>query len=129
MAFDYAAIMQAQDDRISADQMRATAEFEAARLGEDPEAVMAASQRILELDAQRAALMQRAQQFMASQQNARSEPSNKWGLTDEEVEVAKASHSAGTTEQRIEEYARNKQRYQSMRASGQYRDDQGTVRR
>jgi hypothetical protein len=34
-----------------------------------------------------------------------------------------------TNEQREELYARNKQKYQQARATGAYRDDQGTVRR
>lgn len=127
MAYNYTDIMLAQDERISIEQAQATAELEAARLNEDYPGTLAASQRILELDVQRSALAQRAQQFAASQ---RAQPQgNKYGLTDEEVEVAKASHGAGTDEERIAEYARNKQRYQHMRATGEYRDDQGTVRR
>ena len=52
MSYSHNAIIEAQAERIAADQAQAVAEYEAARLSEDPEAAMAASQRILELDAQ-----------------------------------------------------------------------------
>jgi hypothetical protein len=127
MPYDYSSIMTAQAERIAADQARAAADLEAARLAEDPDATMYHAGRILELDAQRDALAVRANNFV-SQQSAQPQrhPS---GLSDEEIAVAKASHSGGTADQRIQEYAQNKARYQHLRATGQYRDDQGTVRR
>jgi len=127
MAFKYDDIMRAQAQNIDNQQALAAADLEAARLTDDEAGVHGAAERILQLDLMRNALNVRAQQYLTAQ--AAQPQGNRWGLSSEEVEVAKASHGSGTPEQRIEEYARNKQRYQHMRATGQYRDDQGTVRR
>ncbi|WP_316234235.1 hypothetical protein [Bradyrhizobium sp. SZCCHNR1098] len=59
-------------------------------------------------------------------------PSNKFGLSPEEEEIARSiggSIKGMTDEQRLERYAQQKQRYQQARASGEYRDDQGRVTR
>jgi len=120
--------MQAQAENLDTQQQLAAADLESSRLTGDGDGVLQAAERILHIDAMRNALGVRAQQYFSAQA-AQSQGNNKWGLSTEEVEVAKASHSAGTVEQRLEEYARNKARYQHMRATGQYRDDQGTVRR
>ncbi len=55
---------------------------------------------------------------------------NRFGLNKDEIEVAN-SHpdSSMTPDQKQELYARNRERYRHMRATGEYRDDQGTVRR
>lgn len=127
MAYSYEQILRSQYEGKAADRQMAVAELEAARVAEDPSATMIAADRILEIDKSVSALNVIANQYVASQ---RAQPQgNAHGLSNEEVEVAKASHSAGTAEERIEEYARNKQRYQHMRQTGQYRDDQGSVRR
>ena len=127
MAYSYDQILTAQYEARHAEKARALADLETARLNEDAADTMAAADRIVEIERNVAALDRIANQYVASQQ---AQPQgNKWNLSNEEVEVAKASHSAGTAEERIEEYARNKQRYRQMRQSGAYRDDQGAVRR
>jgi len=63
MPFDYSSIMTAQAERIAADQARAAADLEAARLSDDSDGTMYAAGRILELDAQLAALNNRANTF------------------------------------------------------------------
>jgi hypothetical protein len=127
MAYDYSSIMQAQAERIQADAATAAADLEAARHREDSNAVMYHAEQLLTLDAQYAALAQRANTYFAQQQSQpRRHPS---GLSDAEIEVAKNSHSHGTVEDRIREYSANKQKLAYMRATGQYRDDQGTVKR
>jgi hypothetical protein len=93
----------------------------------DTLAARTASQNLAALRVQRSEYVAMSNQHAASLRPAPG--SNRYGLSAEEVEVAKASHSAGTPEERIEEYARNKQRYQQARRDGSYRDDQGTVRR
>ena len=119
MAYDFQSILEAQGERIARDQAIAVADLEAARLSEDPEATNAAAQRILELDTQRVALFQRAQQFTVSQQT--QPQGSKWGLSADEVETAK---NCGISE---EEYFSNKQRMQAMQAQGYW--SQGSVKR
>lgn len=126
MAYSYEQILAAHQQRISDEYAQAAAEFEAARVSENAYGVTEAADRILALDQARTALAARVNFHAASQQQ--QPQGNKYGLSDDEMEVAKNSHSAGTSDQRIEEYARNKQRYQHARATGQYRDDQGTRR-
>jgi hypothetical protein len=127
MAYSYEDIIRSQYEAKAAERAQALADLEAARLNENPTDTMAAADRIVEIDKSVGALDRIANQFVASQQ---AQPQgNRWNLSNEEVEVAKASHSAGTPDERIEEYARNKQRYRQMRQSGAYRDDQGTVSR
>jgi phage I-like protein len=111
MAYDHNSILKAQGERIAADQARAIGELEEARLNENSYAAMDAAQRILELDAQQAALVKRTQQYVAARQ---AQPQgNQYGLTKDEVEAAEMS---GISE---EEYLRNKQKYHAKLASGE----------
>jgi hypothetical protein len=127
MPYDYSSIMQASAQRLDAQQAEMVAELEAGRMAEDADRTMYAATRLLEIDAQRVALAERANQYIARQQ---AQPKgNAYGLSDQELAIAKNSHSGGTVDERLREYASNKQRLQHMRATGQYRDDQGTVRR
>ena len=127
MAYSYQQILQSQYEAKAGERALALADLEAARINEDPSGTMDAANRILEVDKSVTALDRIAQTYIAGQQQ--QPQGNRWNLSAEEVEVAKASHSAGTAEERIEEYARNKQRYRHMRQTGEYRDDQGSVRR
>ncbi|WP_315737962.1 hypothetical protein [Bradyrhizobium sp. SZCCHNR1093] len=128
MSYSYEAIMTAQFERIQQEKAQQAAELEAGRYAEDPDRVNYAANRILELDAQEAALAQRANTFYTQ---APAMKQNPHGLTDEEVEVARNSFTRTdmqmTDEKRLELYARQKARYQEMRRTGQYRDDQGVV--
>ena len=119
MAFQYDQVLQHQYERIEIAHAQALAELEAGRVSEDVDRINAASDRILDLDKTRAALDQRTSQYVASRQ---SQPQRPFGLSDEQVEIAINSHSHGTREDRIAEYARNTQRYRALRASG-YRDE------
>jgi hypothetical protein len=86
---------------------------------------MAAADRILAIDTMYNALAARANQYMAHQQ---AQPrGNAYGLSDDEIEVAKNSHSAGSVEDRIRDYAANKQKLAWMRQTGAYDDSQGKV--
>ena len=127
MAYEYKAIIESQYEQQAATRAQAMADLEAARLNEDAYGTMDAANRIVDVDQKRAALDRIAHQYTASQQ---AQPQgNRWNLSTEEMEIAKGSHSGGTVEERIEEYARNKQRYRQARADGSFRDDQGRVTR
>ena len=127
MAYSYEDILKSQYEAKAADRAQALADLEAARLNENAIDTMAAADRILEIDKSVSALNTIANQYVATQQ---AQPQgNRWNLSNEELEVAKGSHSGGTVEERIEEYARNKQRYRQARANGSFRDDQGRVTR
>ncbi|WP_316225061.1 MULTISPECIES: hypothetical protein [unclassified Bradyrhizobium] len=128
MSYSYEAILSAQAQRIAAERSQQVAELEAGRMAEDPDRVAYAANRILELDAQEAALAQRANTYYTQAPAMRQNPH---GLTDDEVEVARNSFTRSdmnlSDEQRLELYARQKARLQELRRTGQYRDDQGTV--
>ncbi|MGC2779999.1 MAG: hypothetical protein WA418_30605 [Bradyrhizobium sp.] len=128
--YSYEAIMTAQAQRIESERVQYAAELEAGRHAEDPDRVNYAANRILELDAQYAALAQRANAYQERGQ-AQARQQNPHGLTDDEMQVAAnfSQNPSLSREQKIEMYARQKSRYQHMRRTGEYRDDQGTVRR
>ncbi|MGJ4928609.1 hypothetical protein ACQR1I_14210 [Bradyrhizobium sp. HKCCYLS2038] len=130
MSYSYEAIMTAQFQRIQEEKAQQAAELEAGRMAEDPDRVNYAANRILELDAQEAALGQRANTYY-SQSQASARQQNPHGLSDEEVKIAEnfSQNPSLSREQKLEMYARQKSRYQHMRRTGEYRDDQGTVRR
>lgn len=96
--------------------------------GCDPHGVQYAAERILNLDLQRQALAARAQSYMTAQ-TVRQMDGNKYGLSQDELDVANSSFSDLPPEERQRIYAENRARYQHLRATGQYRDDQGSVRR
>ena len=129
MAFQHEDVIAAQALNLENERVQALAEYEAGRVNNDNYGCMAAANRILEIDAKRDALDRIASNYLAGQQRQQSQQSNRFGLSNDELAVAENSHSSGTRDQRIEQYARNKQRLQHMRATGAYRDDQGTVRR
>ncbi|WP_316159802.1 hypothetical protein [Bradyrhizobium sp. SZCCHNRI20481] len=130
MSYSYDEILVAQGQRIEAERAQQVAELEAGRMSEDPDRVNDAANRILELDAQYAALAQRANSYYAQGQ-AHARQANPHGLNDQEMEVAAnfSQDPSLSREQKLEIYARQKARYQHMRRTGEYRDDQGTVRR
>jgi hypothetical protein len=128
MAYSYESIMQAQAQDIEAELAEANAELEAARRVEDPSRVRAASREILRLTAEFRDLGQIANDFYSQQQQ--QPQGNRFGLSADEIDVAHSHPDPRmTNEQKQELYAHNRARYQHARATGAYRDDQGTVRR
>ena len=125
MAKSYADILTEQFERHQQARSYYMAELEAGRLTDDTDRINNASDGILALDASEAHLHQRANQFVASQQAQK--PANAYGLSDTEIEIAKASHSGGTPEQRVQSYAYQKSRLARMRATREYDDTQGQV--
>lgn len=126
MPISYQEILIAQGERIDAEQALAASDLEAARLSGDAYGTNDAADRILRLDAERAALNARASQFVVSQQVPAD---NKYRLSQDERDVARSANTDLPVEERDRIYAQNKARYQHARATGAYRDDTGTVRR
>ena len=126
MAYRHDDVIKAKSEQLQADYAEANAQYESARVSEDGHGVMAASDRMLEIEHKMNSLGRIAQTYVASQQQPVQRP---FGLSDQELEIARNSHSNGTPDERVAEYAKNKNKLQNMRASGQYRDDQGSVRR
>ncbi len=130
MAYSYEDILRAQYQRIADEHAQQTAELEAGRVGEAAYRVTAAADRILELDKSREALDRRAQQFVASQQ---AQPqASPWGLSESEISIAHGiagNDRSLSNDDREKIFAEQKHKLRNMRATGQYRDDQGSIRR
>ena len=129
MAYEYESIIKAQYETIAQQRAQASADLEAARLAEDSYNVMDSANRIVDADMRRAQVDQIANQYVASQQRPRG---NQFGLSDDEVSIARGisggdSSLTNTDRERI--YAENRNKLRHMRATGEYRDDQGSVRR
>ncbi|WP_315806577.1 MULTISPECIES: hypothetical protein [unclassified Bradyrhizobium] len=130
MAWTYESILAAQAQRLEADRAQALAELEAARIYEDVSLMNTASDNLMRIDRDYAQLSRYATNMVQQQQT----PRNQFGLSDDEVAIARTigegRRDLGLTDEARERlYAENKQKYQRMRATGEYRDDQGTVRR
>ena len=100
--------------------------YQHAEISGDVDGMAAAAQQMAGLRASARELDQMAQERYAAQPR----DVNRFGLSKDEIEVAN-SHpdSSMTPDQKQELYARNREKYRHMRATGEYRDDQGTVRR
>jgi hypothetical protein len=126
MAYNHESVIRAQYEQLAADRAQAVAEYEAGRVNEDGHSVMFAADRILEIDQKRTALDRIATNFAAGQQRPAG---NQFGLNRDEMDIANSIASGDqtiTNEQRQRAYAQNKERLRYMRATGQYRDDQGS---
>jgi hypothetical protein len=144
MAYSYDDILRSQAQRLEALRAEKLAELEAARVNEDAERVTYAADAILELDGQYERLAKRANAYVAQQQPQPAqlagadelsrrdvELATKYGLTSAEIGVAKGwtSDPKMSDEARVQGYVTQRQRYRVMRQTGEYRDDQGTVKR
>ena len=130
MPYEHRDVVLAQHNKLLAERARVVGEYEEARLGEYPDAVMYAADKLTEIDAKIGALNQIANNLVASQQQA--QPQNKYGLNKDEQEIARGLASGDRSisdEDRQRVYAEQKAKYQRMRATGQYRDDQGSMKR
>jgi hypothetical protein len=120
VAFKHEDIIKLQHERLVAERGAAVADLENSRFTENEYGTMDAADRIIQADAKLAALGRIADQYVAQQQVPQG---NRYGLNQDEQDVAKAS---GLTD---EQYYQNRQKLRHLRATGQYRDDQGTVKR
>ena len=130
MAFDNSAIIKAQYQQLQADRAQAYADLEAQRHAENEWGTMSAANAILEADAKLQALDRVANTYVAGQQ--RQQSANKYGLNADEIAIARGNGSGDprlTNDDRERIYAENRQKLQRMRATGEYRDDQGRVSR
>lgn len=127
MAYSYEDILRAQYEAKAAEKAQALADLEAARINENAADTMDAANRIVDIDKSVGALDKITNSYLAGQ---RAQPQgNRFGLSPTEVEVAHNSFSGAEPEEKERSYAENKQKLQHMRATGAYRDDQGSVRR
>jgi hypothetical protein len=130
VAYDHRDVIIAQHNKLTADRAAAAGQYERARLNEDSDGTMWAADTIVEIDAKLVALNRIANDFVAGQQQAQQ--CNKYNLTSDEVAIARGNGSGDarlSNDDRDRIYAEQKAKYQRMRASGEYRDDQGSVRR
>jgi hypothetical protein len=142
MAYSHRDVIAAQAESLAVQRARALNDYEAARLSEDNDGTMAAADQIVEIDARAAALSRIANNLAAGSRAAplagEDEMSRgdallarKYGITAQQLGIAKGwtADSRMSDEQKVTTYIENTNRYRQARASGQYRDDQGTVRR
>jgi hypothetical protein len=129
MAYEHDAVIRAQYQQLAAARAQAVADYENGRTCEDEFTTMDAADRILQADQKRMALDRIATSYVASAQQQRA---NRYGLSPDELDIAHGLASGDdrmSNDQREATYAANKEKLRVMRATGQYRDDQGTVRR
>ena len=93
--------------------------YQQARIMDDSSAQVEAAMNMADIRARRAEFNNMAREAMTPR--SASAPVNKYGLTQQEVETAHASHSYGTKEEREQSYAMQKDKLRRMRASGEYR--------
>lgn len=133
MAWTYADTIAAKWQQNEVEQKRAVAEIDAAHVNEDWGSLELATDRLRHAENEARWLSQKANALHQMQHQAA--PRNKHGFSNTEVDIALNSFQDRpdlphlTRDQKLDLYAANKQRYWQMRNSGQYRDDQGTVRR
>jgi hypothetical protein len=129
MAYDHESVILAQYKQLAADRAQAVADYELGRTTEDEYGTMYAADRILQVDQKRMALDRIAHNYVAEQTQPQA---NQYGLSKDEQDIARGmfgSDRGMTDEQRDRIYAENKAKLKHLRATGQYRDDQGSVRR
>ena len=130
MAFEHRAVIEAQYQKLAIDRAQAVADYEAGRMAEDDYATMSAADRIVEADQKRLAVDRIASNFISQQQQ--QSQGSRYGLSADEVSIARGiagNDPQMSDDERERLYAQNKERLRYMRATGQYRDDQGSVRR
>jgi hypothetical protein len=144
LAYSYQDILRSQFETLQADRAQANGELEAARLNEDAEGVNAAVERIYANDARMRSLndaamqMQRAQQapqpaagFGDDVREEHVELAQRYGLSPQQIGVAVnwTTDPHISDETKVKRYIENTHKLARMRQTGQYRDDQGTVKR
>jgi hypothetical protein len=135
MAWSYDQTIAAAWQENEIEYKRALAEIDAAHVAEDWPGLQYATNRLQSAEQQAAWLSQKANNLHQQQQRAQAQPRNRHNFSNTEVDIALNSFQDRpdlprlTRDQKLDLYQANKQRYWQMRNSGQYRDDQGTVRR
>jgi hypothetical protein len=121
MPYEYDDIVKTQFQQLAAKRAQALAELEAGNANDDPQAIMDAGERVLEFDNKMRMLGRYQAQSQA--QAARPAP-NKYGLNDEEIDIARRSivDSRVSDDEKQKVYSENKAKLRQMRATGQYSD-------
>ena len=130
MAYKHDDVIVYQHEQLVAERAAAVAQYESGRVNEDHYTTLAGANAILEADAKLEALGRIANNYVAGQQ--RAQPTNKYGLSRDEIAIARGNGSNDprlTNDDRDRIYAEQKNKYQRLRSTGEYRDDQGMVRR
>jgi hypothetical protein len=134
MAWSYSDTISASWEANQIERREALAQIDSAHLREDWNDLQIASQRLRTADEEARWLSEKAQNLQRQQQAAQAQaPSNKFGLSRREQEVAEQSFVDRpdlprlSTEQKHQLYAHNRARYHQMRANGTYDDTQGKV--
>jgi hypothetical protein len=127
MTFKHEQVIEMQAEVLNSQRLRALNEYEASRLaGRDD--ILEHADTIVEIDAKLAALGNIAHQLAAGQQRPVGPAPNKYGLSDEEIAIARASIVDRpdlpklSDDERQKIYSEQKQKLQRMRASGEYSD-------
>jgi hypothetical protein len=126
MAWTYDQTIAGSWEENEAERAEALADLERARVSEDWSGFRAARARLREAEQEAAWISQKANTLYEQQQRAERQPSNKFGLSEEQRELAHAAlidrpdMPRLTDEQKEEIYARNLGKYRHMVASGQY---------
>jgi hypothetical protein len=143
LAYTYQQILAAQYEVAQAENASASAALEDARLREDPSDVQAAVDRLVSNNMviqqlnQAAATMQQQQApqpaagFGDDVRADHVELAQRYGLSPQQIGIAVnwTTDPNISDEVKVKRYVENTHKLSRMRASGQYRDDQGTVKR
>lgn len=115
---------------LELEKQRALADYEEARLADNEYGVAYASDTLLEIQNKLDALHRIGSNYVLAQQT--QQQGNRYGLSADEVAIANGiagNDPHMSNDQRQQLYLQQKQKLNFMRATGQYRDDQGTVKR
>jgi hypothetical protein len=142
VAYSYSQILAAQWEVAQAENASANAALEDARLREDPHDVQAAVDRLIannnvvqQLNQAAVALQQPQQQapagFGDDVREDHVELAQRYGLSPQQIGIAVnwTTDPNMSDEVKVKRYCENVNKLSRMRATGQYRDDQGTVKR
>jgi hypothetical protein len=120
MPYEHKDVIEAQWKVLAREREQAVLDYNQCNDFDDGDGVMAAANRIIDVDARRAALEGIARNLVMQQAQPQS---NRYGLSQDELDVARSCNLSP------EAYSHNKNLLQYRRATGQYRDDQGSVKR
>ena len=141
MAWTHADILTSKFNDLQVERAEITAEYERARLVEDGEALNAALDRYATNDAQLRTLNDAAMSMQRQPQPAAGfgddvredhvELAQRYGLSPQQIGIAVnwTTDPNMSDEVKVKRYCENVNKLSRMRQTGQYRDDQGTVKR
>lgn len=129
MPVDINRVHQRSAEAIQAAMAEESANYQRASLIGDVDEAARAAQVIAGLRATTRELQGLYHEAMTPQSQRMAAPVNKYGLTEEEADVARHSYSGSTDDEKMQAYAQNRAKYRHMVQTGQYSNDQGMVKR